>query len=91
MNKKHRTLIILITVLTVIHTIFCAYYPWLYGYFNLQDHLAPFLEAVFFSRSAFVCLIAISGFLSIRDKMNRALPFYLIFFLFNLLLPNLFN
>ena len=91
MTKKHRLLIAAIAILTLLHMVFCAFYSRLYGYFNLQDNLRLFLLATLIFRGIFLAVIAISGFIILNDKASKVTPFYLIFFLFNLIIPFVFN
>ncbi|WP_455326568.1 hypothetical protein [Enterococcus saigonensis] len=91
MTKKHRLLIAVVTVLTLFHMIFCAFYNRLYGYFNLQDTLQLFLTTTFILRGALLVIIAILGLVSLNDHDSKVTPFYLIFFLFNLIIPFIFN
>ncbi|MEG2944582.1 MAG: hypothetical protein RR813_06955 [Enterococcus sp.] len=91
MTKKHRLLIALITVLTLFHMVFCAFYSRLYGYFNLHDNLQSFLTTILIIRGILLGGIAFAGFISLKDESRKTTPFYLIFFLFNLIIPFVFN
>ena len=90
MTKKHRLLIAAIAVLTLFHMIFCAFYGRLYGYFNLEGQLQSFLTTTAIIRGLLLIGIAISGLISLKDKASKTTPFYLIFFLFNLIIPFIF-
>lgn len=91
MDKKHRYLITVITILTFVHMVFCTFYPRIYGYFNTQDLLPTFLTVLLVIRIAFFAGIAFCGFLALRDRSNKILPFYLVLFFFNLIIPAIFR
>lgn len=91
MEKKHRYLITIITVLTFVHMAFCTFYPTLSAYFNTHDHLRSFLTAVQLIRAVFLTGIAFSGFIAIKDRAKKIVPFYLVLFLFNLVIPFIFR
>lgn len=91
MEKKHRYLITVITILTLIHMVFCTFYPRIYGYFNTQDLLPSFLTVLLVIRVLFFAGVAFCGFLAIKDRSNKVLPFYLILFFFNLIIPAIFR
>lgn len=91
MTKKHRNLIFIVGGLTVIHLLFCIFYQRIYGYFNLKDQLGPFLTFTTLFRGILLGLTALLGWLAVNDKTKRALPIYLLLFLFNLILPHLFQ
>ncbi|MDA9461107.1 hypothetical protein B835_994 [Enterococcus mundtii 3F] len=91
MTKKHKLLLISIALFSLIHLLFSFYYLHLYGYFNLHGQLNTFLLLTLILRVVFAGYIVLCGFLAIREEKQKLLPFYLLFFLFNLLLPFLFQ
>ncbi|WP_368259519.1 hypothetical protein [Enterococcus sp. 2201sp1_2201st1_C11_2201SCRN_220225] len=91
MPKRHRNLIALVTVLTFIRMVFASFYPFIYAYFNTQDLLSPFLLILQILRLLLYLLIFGCGLRAIADKANRALPFYLLLFFFNLITPFVFG
>ncbi|MGM9902860.1 hypothetical protein A5844_001528 [Enterococcus sp. 10A9_DIV0425] len=91
MSKKHKLFMISIAILSVIHLLFSYYYLHLYGHFNLQGNLNSFLLISFILRLLLDLYIVTCGFLAIREDKQKVLPFYLLFFLFNLVLPFLFH
>jgi hypothetical protein len=91
MGKKHLFFMISIAFFSLLHLIFSYYYMRLYGYFNLQGTLSGFVMGSQFLRLILNAYIVICGFLALRENKKRLLPFYLLFFLFNLILPFLFQ
>ncbi|MGG5312040.1 MULTISPECIES: hypothetical protein [unclassified Enterococcus] len=91
MTKKHKSFIISITLLSLVHLLFSFYYLRLYGYFNLHGQLNTFLLLSMILRVVLAVYIVVCGFFAIREEKQKLLPFYLLFFLFNLLLPFLFQ
>ncbi|WP_237558939.1 hypothetical protein [Enterococcus mundtii] len=91
MTKKHKRMIISIALLSLIHLLFSFYYLHLYGYFNLHGQLNTFLLLTLILRVILAGYIILCGFFAIREEKQKLLPFYLLFFLFNLLLPFLFQ
>ena len=91
MEKKHRYLITIITVLTFVHMVFCTFYPTLTAYFNTHGQLRGFLTVVQLTRALFLTGTAFGGFLAVKDRAKKIVPFYLILFLFNLIIPFIFR
>lgn len=91
MTKKHRKFLAVILIVTILHLLFCGFYQQIYGYFNLQGGLMPFLTITQLMRIIFLIFIGIGGLLSLREQVKKALPFYLAFFLFNLVIPFIFQ
>lgn len=91
MSKRHRNLIALIAILTFLRMVFASFYPMIYGYFNTQDLLSPFLTIAQIARLLMYLLIFGCGIWAIKDKANRAIPFYLLLFFFNLITPFVFG
>ncbi len=91
MQKKHLFFTISIALLSLLHLLFSYFYVRMYGYFNLTGSLSSFLLAARLFRFAIDAYIIICGFYAIREERLKILPFYLLFFLFNLILPFLFH
>ncbi|MGX7163714.1 hypothetical protein [Enterococcus massiliensis] len=91
MTKKHRNFLIGILIFSILHLIFCTFYQRLYGYFNLHQGVQGFVTLTQILRVLFLGAIGIGGFLSLREQVKKAIPFYLAFFLFNLILPFIFR
>ncbi|WP_347401447.1 hypothetical protein [Enterococcus sp. DIV0660C] len=91
MQKKHTIFMISIAVLTIVHLIFSYFYIRMYGYFNLNGNLSSFLLVSNLFRIALDLFIIICGFLALREEKMKFLPFYLLFFLVNLVFPFLFH
>lgn len=80
-----------IAFLSLAHLIFSYFYIRMYGYFNLHGHLNSFMTAAWILRFIIDVYIVICGFFAIREERYKVLPFYLLFFLFNLILPFIFH
>ncbi|EOH92308.1 hypothetical protein ACTNBL_04925 [Enterococcus villorum] len=91
MQKKHFYFTISIALLSLLHLLFSYFYVRMYGYFNLHGNLNSFILISQVFRLALDAYIVLCGFLAIREDKQKLLPFYLLFFLFNLILPFLFH
>ena len=91
MQKKHFYFTISIALRSVLHLLFSYFYVRMYGYFNLHGNLNSFILISQVFRLALDAYIVLCGFLAIREDKQKLLPFYLLFFLFNLILPFLFH
>ncbi|EGP4991129.1 hypothetical protein VD172_001665 [Enterococcus faecium] len=91
MQKKHLFFTLSIAFLSLAHLIFSYFYIRMYGYFNLHGHLNSFMTAAWILRFIIDVYIVICGFFVIREERYKVLPFYLLFFLFNLILPFIFH
>ncbi|MFV0560125.1 MAG: hypothetical protein ACK5NA_05365 [Enterococcus sp.] len=91
MKQKHSLFIIGIFILSLIHLIFSFYYVRLYGYFNVEGNVTTFVLLTRIGRFLLDALIVLAGYLAMREGKQRFLPFYLLFFLMNLILPFLFQ
>ena len=90
MQKKHLYFTISIALLSVLHWLFSYFYIRLYGYFNLQGSLNQFLLFTQVFRFVLNFYIIFCGYVTLREENRKLLLIYLLFFLFNLLLPFLF-
>lgn len=90
MLKHQRSFLSFILLLTIGHIIFCAFYQRIYGYFNLQNQLITFVSIVSIIRLLLLASIAGAGYLALRHS-KTAVIFCSLLFLFNLVLPYLFN
>ncbi|EGP5616910.1 hypothetical protein DUC44_001611 [Enterococcus faecium] len=91
MQKKHLFFTLSIAFLSLAHLIFSYFYIRMYGYFNLHGHLNSFMTAAWILRFIIDVYIVICGFFAIHEERYKVLPFYLLFFLFNLILPFIFH
>ena len=92
MQKKHLFFTLSIAFLSLAHLIFSYFYIRMYGYFNLHGHLNSFMTAAWILRFIIDVYIVICGFFfAIREERYKVLSFYLLFFLFNLILPFIFH
>lgn len=91
MNRKHRTLITIVAILTTIYMVFNAFYEYLYGYFNIHGELSSFLTTANLIWWFILIVVALCGLTAVRDQAKKIIPFYLIFFLMNLLSPYIFR
>ncbi len=80
-----------IAFLSLAHLIFSYFYIRMYGYFNLHGHLNSFMTVAWLLRFVIDAYIVICGFFAVREERYKVLPFYLLFFLFNLVLPFIFH
>lgn len=91
MKKKHLYFAISIAILSLVHLLFSYFYVRMYGYFNLHRNLNSFLLVSQILRFVLDAYIIVCSFFAIREEKQKILPFYLLFFLFNLILPFLFH
>lgn len=91
MKKKHFYFTISIVFLSLVHLLFSYFYVRMYGYFNLYGSLNSFVLVSQIFRFVLDTYIIVCSFFAIREEKQKLLPFYLLFFLFNLILPFLFH
>ncbi|MEY8445877.1 hypothetical protein [Enterococcus ratti] len=91
MQKKYLYFTISMAFLSFLHLLFSYFYMRMYGYFNLHGNLNSFIWTSKLLRFALDVYIILCGFFAIREEKQKILPFYLLFFLFNLILPFLFH
>ncbi len=91
MKKKHLYFTISIALLSLVHLLFSFFYVRIYGYFNLHGDLSSFVLVSQLFRFALDAYIVVFGFFALREGKQKMVPFYLLFFLFNLILPFLFH
>ena len=90
MKKQSIILLGFIAIFSFIHLGLCFFYPQMYAYFTGQEQLSAFLTSLRIFRWALYCGVAFAGLYSLQQKETKTVPIYLLFFLFNLLLPNIF-
>ena len=91
MKKKHLYFTISIAILSLVHLLFSYFYVRMYGYFNLHVYFNSFVLVSQLLRFVLDAYIIVCSFFAIREEKQKILPFYLLFFLFNLILPFLFH
>ncbi|KAF1296445.1 hypothetical protein BAU15_12890 [Enterococcus sp. JM4C] len=89
---KNKTLLLLgiIAFFSLVHLGLCFFYPQMYAYFSGQAQLTLFLSILRIFRWALYVAVALAGLFSLQKKETKFVPVYLLFFLFNILLPNIF-
>lgn len=91
MNRKHRTLITIVAIVTTIYMVYSAFYMRALGYANITGHLNSFLLWDNIARWTILSFVGICGLVAIRDQMKKTVPFYLVFFMMNLVIPTFFR
>ncbi|MGM0123344.1 hypothetical protein IGI37_000710 [Enterococcus sp. AZ194] len=91
MKKKTMLLLGCIAFFSLIHLGLCFFYPQMYAYFSGQEQLTVFLTSLRIFRWLLYCAVILAGLYTLQKKETKVVPAYLLFFLFNLLLPNIFS
>lgn len=91
MNRKHRILIMVVAIVTTSYMVYSAFYLRTLGYANITGHLNSFLFWDQVARWGILAFVGASGLIAVRDQMKKAVPFYLIFFMMNLVIPTFFR